>query len=122
MGTNKAKENSDTTSTQNPDAKIVTQNVRFEGDYDKVIGSKKAEFLRKCSELLTPLKCKDAYAGSVVVVMEGTLGVMKEKVLKLVSTGLSVPNFAPMTIAKGRRTAGYRRAKRSERRRIEEKE
>jgi len=82
------------------EAKIVSQKIRFDGDFEKVVGSKKEEFLKKCGELLAPLKCMDVYSGSVVLIVEGPERVMRQKVLKLVSTGLSIPNFAPLTVAK----------------------
>ena len=79
---------------------MKTQTLRFDGNFDIVIGSKKAEFLKKCSEIMTPVTCKDTYSGSIVVVVEGKAKDLKAKTTEIVSTGLSVPNFAPLTIGR----------------------
>ena len=43
--------------------------LKFEADYDDV-KNKTKEFLRRCSEEYTPLKCVDVKEGSIIVTME----------------------------------------------------
>merc|ERR1719277_2232832 len=69
--------------------------MKFNGDYDKVVGNRKQEFLKKCTERAPEgVVCSDVRKGSIVVQMDGPAEKVEEDVSKMVSAGkLDLPGF-----------------------------
>lgn len=44
--------------------------LKFEANYDELVGNRTGEFLRKCSNEYKPLECVDVKKGSIIVTME----------------------------------------------------
>jgi len=83
-----------------PVKKIVTFNM----DFKKVVGNKKNQFLKECSEKMKPLKCTDVKKGSIVVILSGTRQQIKKKantvLKKVVKEGIKLPSFGDLGKAK----------------------
>ena len=83
-----------------PVKKIVTFNI----DLKKIVGNKKNQFLKECSEKMKPLKCINVKKGSIVVILSGSRQQTKKKantvLKKIVKEGIKLPSFGNLGKAK----------------------
>eukprot|EP00493_Phyllostaurus_siculus_P026492 UN26837 len=78
----------------NSESELITTEFTFpDADYKLLIGDRKAGFLKECSEVLKPVKCVEAVAGSVIVTVNGKLKDLEKQADHLKTHGLQLPNF-----------------------------
>ena len=80
-----------------PKAEVV-----FPGDYNKVVGSKKAVFLQECTDWVSKkgtvdVECVDVRPGSIIVSMDGSDNAVAAAAQDVVAKGLKLKSFAPLT-------------------------
>ena len=80
-----------------PKAEVV-----FPGDYNKVVGPKKAVFLKECTDSVSKkgtvdVQCIDVRPGSIIVSMGGSNKAVAAAAQNMVDEGLKLTSFAPLT-------------------------
>eukprot|EP00494_Astrolonche_serrata_P027863 UN28128 len=78
----------------------ITEDIHFKQNYDEIIKSDKEKtlFLKECSETLSPVKCINCRAGSIIVTLEGTEKDLKNTKDTVQKEGLKLPSFDPLTL------------------------
>merc|ERR1719201_3137563 len=74
--------------------------IALAGDYDKVVGSKKAKFLQECTAKLRDVECYDVRSGSVLVSLRGSRSALDAAAKDVRDTGLDLPSFDALAAIK----------------------
>ena len=76
----------------------ATRSIRFDGNFEQVVGSDKTKFLQECTTKLSAndrdVECVDVRPGSVVVDIRGSSDALDAVVSEVETKGLALPSFA----------------------------
>jgi len=80
--------------------KVATaMELKCEGLYSEVIGSKKKEFLAQCSEYFAPAACTDVWAGSVVIAVKAESNKLLQDAIEMsYNKGVKLKGFPPLAV------------------------
>ena len=77
---------------------MKTITIKFDGDYEIVVGASKNQFLEQCSISMAPVTCVDARAGSIIVDVQGKQRDLKSAVSDVASNGLKLDGFPSLEV------------------------
>jgi len=75
---------------------LSRQLLKFDKDFNKIVKDKEEQFLEKCSEVASPVKCIDVKRGSIIVMFEGKSDELKSKIDSFVNKGLQIEGFGQL--------------------------
>ena len=77
---------------------VKTITIKFDGNYETVVGKSKDRFLTQCSISMAPVTCVDARPGSILVDVQGKQKDLTPAVSHVASKGLALDGFPSLEL------------------------